>query len=253
MNSLSVAAVVFFSAFGAALLGMYLARIIPKHHLEAETKEIIRLATGLIATMAALVLGLLVSGAKSSFDDESENFKQMALNIVLMDRTLAQFGEGSQPAREHLKHTVAQTIDTLWPATEAPKGTLDDAKITVEGFGLHQSLRELKPADDDQRSLRDQALQLSTELTRDRWRAIQPSDGSLPMVFLVVVACWLAVLFASFGLFAPRNKLALASLFICAASVAGAMLLIVDLDQPFDGLIQVSSAPLQDALSKLGR
>jgi len=253
MNSLTVAAIVFSSAFGAALVGMYLQRLTPKHYLEAETKEIIRLATGLIATMAALVLGLLVSGAKSTFDDESDNFKQLGLNFVLMDRTLAQFGEGSEPAREHLKRTVAQTIDTLWPAAQTQKGALDDARITVEGVGLYDALRELKPADDDQRSLRDQALQLNTELTRDRWRAIQPSDGSLPMIFLVVVACWLAVLFASFGLFAPQNKLALASLFICAASVAGAMLLIVDLDQPFDGLIQVSSAPLQDALSKLGR
>lgn len=252
MNSLAVAAVVFSSAFGAALVGMYLQQIIPKHCLEAETKDVIRLATGLIATMAALVLGLLVSGAKSSFDDESENFRQLALNIVLLDRTLVQFGEAAMPAREHLKRTLEQTIETLWPSAGANTGNLADQRITAEGNELRQALRELKASDDYEQSLKGQAMQLCTDLTHDRWRAIQPSEDSLPMVFLVVVAGWLAVLFTSFGLFSPRNKLALAALFICAASVAGAMLLIVDLDQPFDGLVRVSSAPLQDALLKLG-
>lgn len=253
MNSLGVAAVIFTSTFGAALLGMYVQRILPKHYLESETKEIIRLATGLIATMAALVLGLLVSSAKASFDDESDNFRQLALSVVLLDRTLDQFGEASQPAREHLKRTVNQTIATLWPAESAQAGKLDDARITIEGVGLHEALQQLPQADEIQHSLKDQALQLSSDMMRDRWRAMQPSDGSMPTVFFIVVACWLAVLFASFGLFAPCNKLALASLVVCAASVAGAMLLIVDLDQPFDGLVKVSSAPLQDALSKLGR
>lgn len=253
MNSIAVATVIFASAFGGALFGMFLQRALPKHYLEAETKDIIRLATGLIATMAALVLGLLVSSAKSSFDQESENFRQLALNVVLLDRTLDHYGDEAGPAREQLKRTVVQTIHTLWPDEPVKSAKLDDKSITTEGSALYDDLRKLTPQDEAQRSLKDQALQLATDLMRDRWRAMQPTEGSLPTIFLVVVAFWLAVLFTSFGLYSPRNKLAILALLICAASVGGAVLLIVDLDQPFDGLVKVSSAPFREALKKLGQ
>jgi hypothetical protein len=251
MNSISVATVIFAASFGGVLFGMYLQRILPKYYLEPETKEIVRLATGLIATMTALVLGLLVSSAKSSFDQESDNFRQLALNVVLLDRTLDHYGAEARPVRDRLKSTVAQTINVLWPTESMSSGKLNDASITVEGAALYDSLRKLSPGDESQRSMKEQALQLSTELMRDRWRANQSTEGSLPTIFLVVVAFWLAVLFTSFALFSPRNKLTVAALLICAASVAGAVLLIVDLDQPFDGLVTVPSAPFREALSQL--
>lgn len=254
MNSIVVAAIVFASAFGGALIGMLLQRMLPEKYLQQETKEIVRLGTGLIATMAALVLGLLVSAAKSSFDGETNSFRELALNVVLLDRTLAQFGDEAQPAREQLKRTTAQIIESLWPedrGTEA--GTIGDDKITQEGTALLDALRKITPHDEGQQTLKSGAMQLSTELARDRWRLSQTTEGSLPRPFLVVLAFWLAVLFGSFGLFSPRNALTMAALLVCAASVACAVFLIVDLDQPFDGLVKVPSTSLRDALSKLGR
>jgi len=253
MNSILVAAIVFGSALGGVLVGMFVRRLLPDEYLQHETKETIRLATALIATMAALVLGLLVSAAKSSFDEETSGFRQLALNAVLLDRTLAQFGEDARPARDQLKRTIAQTVDSLWPDDPAESSRIDDAKITAEGSALIDALRGLSPHDESQRALKAQTLQLSSELMRDRWRLSQGNEESLPAPFLVVLAFWLAVLFGSFGLFAPRNALAFAALLVCAASVAGAVFLIVDLDQPFDGLVKVSSSSLRDALSKLGQ
>lgn len=254
MNSIAVSAVVFGSALAGSLLGYLLQRVLPDRYLQSETKEIVRLGTGLIATMAALVLGLLVSNAKSSFDDENANFRELALNVVMLDRTLASYGPEAEPARAHLKRTIEQTLESLWPQNPAAEpATLADTKITTEGTALVESLRKLAPHDDSQQSLKTSALQLSTDLTRDRWRLSQATESSLPIPFLVVLAFWLALLFGSFGMFAPRNALAFAAMVVCAASVAGAVFLIVDLDQPFHGIVKISPAALQDSLAKLGR
>lgn len=236
------------------MVGILLQRVLPVKHLEHDTKEVVRLGSGLIATMAALVLGLLVSAAKSSFDEETSAFQELSLNVVLLDRTLAQFGEEARPARDQLQRTIARTIESLWPEDPAAQAmSIDDARITTEGTSLVVALRGLSPRDESQQTLKSRALELSNEITRDRWRLSQSTEGSLPLPFLVVLAFWLAVLFGSFGLYSPRNALAFTAIVVCAASVAGAVFLIVDLDQPFVGLVKVSSASLQDALSKLGR
>jgi hypothetical protein len=261
MNSIVVAGIVFASALGGALFGMLLQRVLPEKYLQHETKDIVRLGTGLIATMAALILGLLVSSAKSSFDEESNSFRELALNVVLLDRKLAHFGDEAAPARAQLKRTVEQTLDSLWPEQAPGQGAeqvvakspgIDDRKITAEGAATLEALRQLPAHDDMQKMYKTEALQLSSDLAKDRWRLSQSTDGSLPPTFLVVLAFWLSVLFGSFGLFSPRNLLAFAALVVCAASVAGAVFLIVDLDQPLDGLVRVSSSSLRDALSKLG-
>jgi len=254
MNSILVSLIVLGAAIAGSLLGYLLQRLLPDRYLQSETKEIVWLGTGLIATMAALVLGLLVDNAKSSFDDENASFRELALNVVMLDRTLASYGQEAQPAREQLKRTIEQVIESLWPQDpSAESAAIDDVKITAEGHALVESLRKLAPRDDTQTSLKSSAVQLSTDLTRDRWRLSQSSESSLPVPFLVVLALWLALLFGSFGLFAPRNPLAFAAMIVCAASVAGAVFLIVDLDQPFHGIVKISPAALEDALSKLGR
>lgn len=253
MNSILIAGVVFACAFGGAVVGIALQRLLPELHLRHDSKEVIRLGTGLIATMAALVLGLLIGGAKSAFDTQRSGFQQLATNVILLDRSLAHFGPEAKPAREQLRGTVVAMIDRLWPADGSESSGLDDPSITADGAALYNTIRELAPRDDGQRSLQAQALQVGADLARTRWLLSQADDGSLPIPFLVVLAFWLFVLFASFGLFAPPNGTVIVVLLVCALSVAGAVLLIVDLDQPFEGLIRVSSVPLRNALAQLGR
>src|SRR5689334_23977436 len=74
-----------------------------------------------------------------------------------------------------------------------------------------------------------------------------------PVPFLVVLVFWPCIIFASFGLFAPRNGTVIAAFFVCALSVSGAIFLILELDRSFEGLLQVSSTPLRSALSQLGQ
>jgi hypothetical protein len=253
MNSLIVAGIVFAAAFGGALIGIFLRRVLPESHLSQESRDVIKLGTGLIATMAALVLGLLIGGAKSSFESKRSGFRELSTSVVLLDRSLAHYGADAKQARAQLRRTVASLIDRLWPTDGSQPSSLDDATITAEGSALFDAIRSLAPADEAQRGAQAQALQISADLARTRWQLSLQDDSSLPTPFLVVLAFWLFVLFGSFGLFSPRNATALAVLFVCALSVAGAVFLIVDLDQPFDGLIQVSSVPLRDAQAQLGK
>jgi hypothetical protein len=253
MNSLVIASIAFAAAFGGTVVGMFLKRVLPPAHLHQESKEVIRLGTGLIATMAALVLGLLVGAAKSSFDEQRSGFRQLAVNIVLLDRALAQFGPDAQGAREQLQRTVDAMLESLWPQDGSQPTGLDDAALTANGTALYDAVRGLTPRNDSERVLQSRALDISAELARGRWQLGQRDDGSLPIAFLVVLAFWFFVLFASFGLFTPRNATTTVVLLICALSVAGAIFLIVDLDQPFDGLIRISSAALRDARAHLGQ
>ena len=253
MLVVGVAALVFACALGGALLGILLQRVLPSAHLSHESKDVIKLGTGLVATMAALVLGLLVGTAKSSFDSQTTGFQQLATNVILLDGALKSYGPDAEESRELLRQLVAVTIDHLWPPDGSPHSTLADSQLTDAGRAFHAAIRDLAPRDDAQRFAQSQALAIGSELARTRWNLSQQDEDSLPLPFLAVLAFWLFVLFTSFGLFSPRNETVIAVLFVCALSVAGAVYLIVDLDQPFEGLLQVSSTPLRNALAQLGK
>jgi hypothetical protein len=253
MNSIAIAGIVFAAGFGGAALGMMLQRILPELHLRQDSKEVIRLGTGLIATMAALVLGLLVGAAKSSFEAENSSLRQLALNVVLLDRTLAHYGPEAMPAREKIRIAVVESADRLVPAAGSQSSELEDERITAAGGAIFDACSGLSPQDDSQRLLKGQALQIIAEMTRNRWQLVQSTENSLPTPFLVVLAFWLFTLFTSFSLFSPQNATVFVVLMICALSVAGAVFLIVDLDQPFDGLIRISTRPLRDAVANLGK
>ena len=95
-------------------------------------------------------------------------------------------------------------------------------------------------------------MQLSGDLARARWLMIEQMGPSIPEPLLVIVVFGLTIVFISFGLFSPRNATVTAALFVCGLSVAGFLFLILEMEQPFGGLIQVSSAPMRDALARLG-
>jgi hypothetical protein len=253
MDSFVVAGIVFVCTFGGAWLGMFLRRVLPDQHLGSDSKDVIKLGTGLIATMSALVLGLLVSSAKASFDAQRAGFQQISTNFILLDRALAQYGPDAKDARETLRKLVANTLERLWPADGSRPAHLDSGEITAEGTAFFAAVRELKPRDETQRAAQAQAIQIGAEMAKTRWMMTQQEDGSIPKPFLVVLVFWLAVLFTSFGLFSPRNATVVVVLLLCAVSVSAALFMIVDMDRPFEGVFQISSAPMRSALSQMGK
>ena len=252
MNDVAVVAIVLACVFGGAVLGMALRGRLPSNHLDDRSKDVVRLGTGLVATMAALVLGLLVASAKGSYDTQRNGLDEIAANLTLLDRTLVQYGPPANEARAILRRTAASAIARLWPADGSQAPTLDAAETAQGGAGVYTRLLALAPANDAERALQSQAMGIARDLARARLLLVAEQESeTIPSAFLVVLTLWLVVLFASFGLFAPPNATVVITLLISAASVSGAIFLTLELDQPFDGLIQVSSAPLRCAFAHM--
>jgi hypothetical protein len=251
VSATAIGLIVFALVFGSALLAMYVHSALPEHHLSADSKDVVKLGVALIATMSALVLSLLVASAKSSYDTRSNQLVQVAADIILLDRALARYGPETKDARSLLRNSVAATVERFWPAEGAKRIAIDPNASPVEA--LAEKVEELSAQNESQRLLRSQALTTALEVGRTRLLLFENLGSSIPVPFLVVLVFWLCIIFASFGLFAPRNATVIAVLCVCALSVAGAIFLILELDRSFEGLLQVSGAPLRTALAQLGR
>ena len=252
MSPIVIAFVVLACTFGGALLGMFLGTVLPEHHLSEASKDVVKLVTGLIATLAALVLGLLVASSKSAFDSANEGFRQSAAKVILLDRTLAQYGPETKDVREMLRKGFAARIDQLFPKAGSQHSALGAAQGTAAIEGFAQKLRALSPQTDAQRSLQSRAVEIMDSVAQARWMEIEEEENAIPTPFLVVLVLWLAVMFASFGLFAPRNAIAVTVLFLGALSLSGAIFLIEELNNPLGGFISISRAPMDRALGFLG-
>ena len=251
MSAIAVGCVVFVLVFGSALLAMRLGSVLPQHHLSAESQDVVKLGIALIATMSALVLSLLVASAKSAYDTRSNQLVQASADILLLDRALARYGPETNEARALLQRSVASTVERFWPADGVRAITIDPKLSPVEA--LYDKIETLSPQNEAQRSLRTQAEAMALDMARTRLLVFENLGTSIPVPFLVVLVFWLCIIFASFGLFAPRNATVVAVLCVCALSVSGAIFLILELDRSFEGLLQVSGTPLRTALAQLGR
>jgi len=251
LNTITISLLVFACVFGASLVGMLLRRSLPDHHLSRETQDSVKLAMGLVATMAALVLGLLISSAKASYDTQSSEVAQLAANVALLDRVLAHYGPETGDLRERLRRGVERAIDLMWPSDRSGRAQLDPT--ASGGDDVYDRIQTPTPRTDIQRSLQASATQLMADIGRTRSLLFAQGGTTIPMPFLVVLIFWAGALFVSFGLFATPNATVVVSLLVCALSVAGAIFLILELAQPFHGFIQVSSAPLRETLAHRGK
>ncbi len=253
MSSVSIASIVFACVFGSALLGMFVRTKLPVHHLNQDSKDVVKLAMGLIATMAALVLGLLTASAKAEFDTQTSELQQAAAKVIQLDRVLAHYGPETNALRDGLRQMITNRIQMTWPEeSETPK-KVDASVMTPVAEGFIHKIRALVPQGDDQHDLQAQAVQLGGDMLAMRWLMFTQESSPLPFPFLVVLVLWLSVLFGSFGLFAPRNATVVATLLLCAVAVSSSIFLILEMNKPMEGLIKISSAPLHFALSQLGK
>jgi hypothetical protein len=232
----------------ARCLASFFAPLCPENHLSADSKDIVKLGMGLVGTMAALVLGLLVASAKGSYDAQSAELTQMSANIALLDRVLAHYGPETKETRAMVRGTVVRLLDQMWSKVGTPLPPL-----SAGGEILYDKIQGLSPKNDAQRSLQGQALSITQDVGKTRLLMHAQQTTSVSMPLLVVLVLWLTVIFISFGLFAPFNATVVASLFVSALSVSGAIFLILEMYTPYAGTIQLSSAPLRAVLANLGQ
>jgi hypothetical protein len=250
MSSLEISFITLAIVFGGALLGIGLRAVLPQSELSGESREVVKLGVGLIATMAALVLGLLIASAKSSFDTQNAELTEMSSKVILLDRILSHYGPDAKEARDVLRNSVVGALDSL---------SSKDASISSQfgssssGEVLYDKVQGLSPKDDAQRAIQAQALNILVGLGQTRWLVAAQRGNSVSVPMLVVLVAWLTIIFISFGLFAPRNVTVVVSLLVSALSVSGAIFLILEMYSPYAGLIHVSGAPLRAALAHLGQ
>ena len=257
MTALGFAATTFICTFGCALLGIVIRASLPPAHLNKESQDVVRLGMGLVATMTALLLGLVTAAAKGSFDSQDAAVKNSAAGILTLDRLLARYGPETQPSRELLRRAVAERLEQIWPARGPSQSTAQVVQQQSGGPAAAERIEDeilgLAPQTDTQRWLKSEALKITEEVLRTRWRLLSTATGSVPRTFLVVVIFWLSMTFGSFGLAAPRNGTVVTVFGISTLSVAAAVFLILELDGPFEGIIKISSEPFRFALANLLR
>jgi len=254
MYSAALAALVFTCTFGGALAGLTLHARLPEHHLDANSRDVIKLVMGLIATVAALVLGLLISSASRSYDEQEAEVQQLGVRLFQLDRNLERFGPEATDARRRLRRLVLADVGAVAsPDGNSLQTTTTPLEARHDAGELFDAVAGLTAKTDGQRFMQADALRLLMGLADTRLLLSEQAHASISWPFLIVLVFWLTVLFVGFGLFARRNATVIAALLVGAISVAGAIFLILELNRPYGGVMQISIAPIRNALTQMGR
>jgi len=266
MSELSYAAIMLLILLGGSALGVFVQPFLSEHHRSQETTDLIRLVITMLVTFAALVLGLLTSSVKASFDVVDNDLRSFSINLIQLDRLMHQYGSETDSARALLRSYTAAAIASTWPTEPKPPGDYYPTRVeppsgnSIESVKLGDMLAQIEidlhGLNPDDSVHGRQALVMVNQfeqLMRLRWRLIEEAHSSISMPFYMVLAFWLVILFASFGLSAPRNVLSYITILLGALSIASVVFVILDLDNPFSGLFMVSSQPMREALAQLSR
>jgi hypothetical protein len=243
LHSPLIALIIMCTIFGAAIIGMLISRVLPDHHLSAETKAVVTTSMAVVGTMTALVIGLMISTASTSFTARDTHVAELSTDIVKMADVLDRYGSGAEPIRQALNDYTKRTYQDLFSPNRQSR-TVENAATNKILNKIQDAVINLKPADPRQTWLAAQALQLSNDISSARWLLVQEESSSFPLPFLGAVVLWLIVLFLSYGMFTPKNLTAVIAIFLCAFAVSAAIKLVLDMEAPFEGGIKLSSPPI---------
>ncbi|PYJ15187.1 MAG: hypothetical protein DME96_14205 [Verrucomicrobia bacterium] len=246
-----IATILFLFLVGVTLLGRRVGRYLPEDQLSADSRDAVKLAMGFIATMTAVLLGLLITSAKGNFDTEQSEVMQMAAKVALLDRVLALYGPETGDARHALRDAIADGIRRTWPANRSAAVQLEPNEQM--GDAVYVAIHRLTPHDDAQRTLKTQAATLMVQLGELRSLLRAQAVPSVSKPLMIALVSWLVVIFLGFSLVVPANATSTLALVAGAFSVACAMFLILELDHPFAGVLRIPSDPMINTLNHLAK
>lgn len=253
MNSIMLAAVAFLFPIAGGAVGMASRDWLSSHHLSKDSTDVVKLACGLIATLVALVLSLLVSSANSFHNEVEGEYKRALVSVSQLDQRLAAYGPETDESRQLLRSVLAASAKLRWPLEDFGISQPLSRPAPAALLDLERQILKLRPASDEQKYFQAQALQLTAGLMQiQRLIANQARSNSLPLPVLIAVILCSAAIFGSFGLYTKPNAVVWLSICGAAAAVAGSVFLIIELNTPFGGLLQLSSAPIKALLASLG-
>ena len=249
MSSSIIGLISFVAIFGGAVIGLLVRHRLPGHHLSSETQSAVTVSVTVIGTLSALVLGLMITAANHSFSARSDEVRELSLQLIRMERNLRRYGPEADDARAKLKTWAEAKTHQLFPIEGQTRPSSETTIAMLES--VQDAVLALTPKDEKQTYLRTLCVNLSSTIIQARWSLETRAGYSIPVPFLVLLIFWLAIVFASFGLFAPANLTTVVVLFLCCLAVSGGIMLIEELDNPQSGLIQISSASMRKALFEI--
>jgi hypothetical protein len=251
INTLLTCTALLLFLLAMAILGRKMRCRLPDDHLAADSAEAVKLSMGLLASMTGLLLGLLVSSAKSNYDALRTEVIQMSAKVSILGRVLDAYGPEASAARGDFSNYATETLHLMWPQESGVHAQL--GVNGEKGELLYLSLCRLAARDSVRNDLKERAKNLAVELGELRMLIKAQAGPSVPPGLLLVLGCWLGVLFFSFSLLAPPNPTTASALAAAAFSIVGAVFLIQELDQPFSGSLPISSQPMLQALEMIKR
>ena len=251
MSAIVISLLVAACVFAGALGGLALHRVLPPDHLTKETQDAVRLGTGMLSVLASLVLGLLVATAKTSFDTTDGEIRRYGADLILLAETFRDYGETAAVPRAALLAYTQRLLEGNWPASGQRQFAAEDQQAGVLLEHVREAIRALDPVDAGQTWLRDQALTISSSLLQQRWLLIEQAEPSVRPLMLTVLVSWITLIFAGFGLNAPRNGTVVTAFLVCSLAIGGSVFLILQLDAPFDGIMRISSRPITTAIAHM--
>ncbi len=254
MTALQIATLTLACLFGCAALGIFLHPLLPEMHRGKDTLKTVKLGIGMVITVTSLVLSLLIYSTKSNFDATETNVRAFAASIILLDRSLRAYGPDGNEAREVLSRYSDAALRNTWPEEfgqpelDAPVESLELGGML---FRLHDMIRRFQPDDGYRREIAAECRTNIAEVERRRFFLTEQVRRTIPPLLLTGVIAWLAIIFLSFGLNAPRNPVVLLTMALCALAIASCIYLVDEMDRPITGIIKISSQSMREALTHL--
>jgi len=236
--------------FGFA--GMWLQKLLPAAHMTSGARDMIGAVMGLIALLLALVLGTLIGSAYGFFAGQKANVETLAARSIQLDMAFKQFGPEAEPLRAGMRAALGQAYKAIWIEDLDPR-SYPVANIVKSFEGLNQGVAQLQAKTPEQTAALP-TINLSVgiiEQTRILMSLQLASPISWPL--LGVVVSWAMLLFAGYGVLARLNATAVSAAFIGAFAVGSAVFLILELNQPFNGLFRLPASAMEQALSVLDK
>jgi len=253
VTAATIALIAALLTFGGGMVGLLYDKLLPEHQVSDETRALINRVTGLVATMAALVLGLLIASANTFYNSQKSDLEILSGRVVELDSMLREYGPDAQPIRELLKTTVTRVYQNTWNTPRAAERLATIVEMRAGWGTVGRQIDEVRPTSDAQKSLQSKAADLLASIQDLRLETRLQIDNSVTWPFLSILVSWTALLFFGFGLLARLNAPAVFTLAIGALSVASAIFLILELDAPYSGILRLPPTPILQAIDALGK
>ena len=238
-------------AFCAGVLGLMLHGWLPEKHAPDRSREMIGAMTGMLSLLLALVLGTLVGSAYTIYATQKTELETLAARALQLDSALETFGPEAQPGRDGLRKAITQSYDKIWGQQTADLNGLDVKSVVAGDKILDQFLMSLTPKTDAQKQMLSTANLAAGQIEQTQILMMLQLAAGISWPMLAIVVCWSLLLFCGYGLVSPVNATVVTALALGAIAVASAILIIIELSQPYSGLFMLPPGAIIEAIHAL--